>query len=95
MRKSSKILGKPDEYINASNSLSCLTQSLNSVFQLNFDHSILFTLHACIYNFTLTTNLISFTWRPSKALESLSQAPGKALSFILLPALADQRSAPN
>ena len=48
-----------------------------------------------VYNFTLTTNLISFTWRPSKALESLSQAPGKALSFILLPALADQRSAPN
>ena len=48
LRKSSKILGKPDEYINASNSLSCLTQSLNSVFQLNFDHSILFTVHACI-----------------------------------------------
>ena len=94
MRKSSKILGKPDEYINASHSLSCLTQSLNSVFQLNFDHSFHCTcMH--VYNFTPAANLISFTWRPSKALESLSQAPGKALSFLLLPALADQPSAPN
>ena len=48
-----------------------------------------------VYNFTPAANLILFTWRPSKALESLSQAPGKARSFILLPALADQPSAPN
>ena len=35
---------------------SCLTQSLNSVFQLNFD-LFFFTIHA--YNFTPTRNLIS------------------------------------
>ena len=35
---------------------SCLSQSLNSVFQLNFD-PFFFTIHA--YNFTSTRNLIS------------------------------------
>ena len=38
---------------------SCLTQSLNSVFQLNFDH-FFHCLYMHVYNFTPTRNLTSF-----------------------------------
>ena len=68
---------------------SCLTQSLNSVFQLNFD-LFFFTIHA--YNFTPTRNLIS-----SKDLQRSSNHwdihQGKP--FFLFCALADQPARPN
>ena len=68
---------------------SCLSQSLNSVFQLNFD-PFFFTIHA--YNFTPTRNLIS-----SKDLQRSSNHwdihQGKP--FLLFCALSDQPARPN
>ena len=68
---------------------SCLSQSLNSVFQLNFD-LFFFTIHA--YNFTPTRNLIS-----SKDLQRSSNHwdihQGKP--FLLFCVLADQPARPN
>ena len=70
---------------------SCLTQSLNSVFQLNFDH-FFFSLYTHVYNFTPTRNLTSF-----KDLQRSSNHWDihQGQLFLLFCALADQPARPN